>query len=253
MTSSRAIFTATATFALCGVTAGAQDTTGVFARSNIRGIVTDSAGQAIAGAEVFLHDLRLTARTRDDGRFDFPLVRSGVYVVTARRIGYRPVSWSFRLADTVHLQLRLYRAPTLLPEVVVNGEEKRANPKLVGFYERLRTSGAPRSAFITRDDIEKRQPSLTSDLLRDKGGRAPTCLGGLIYVDGVMMPQRSDFDPPQGKRRTVPDPRRRIDILPPGDIEAMEIYWSAGRIPSQYNATAPSGAPPSCVILVWTR
>jgi carboxypeptidase family protein len=222
-------------------------------RGHVRGTVTDSAGQGLANTELLLHDLRLTTRTREDGGFEFPPIARGVYVITARRIGYAPVSWSFRLDDTVSLQLRLYRTVATLPQVVINGETRVSNPKLVGFYDRLRNSGASRSTFITREDIEKRHPWLTSDLVRDKGTRATGCLGGRIYVDGVSMPAGSSFDPPRGKRRTVPDPRTPIDIIPPADIEAMEIYSSAATVPSEYNATALPGTPVGCVILVWTR
>ena len=225
---------------------------GSTARPGVRGIVSDSAGQPIADAELLLHDVRQIARSGEDGRFEFPHLPRGVYVITARRLGYAPVSWSFRLDDTVSLQLRLYRTAVRLPEVVINGEARVSNPKLVGFYERLRSSGASRSSFITRDDIEKRKPWLTSDLFAGKGPRATACLAGRIYVDGAAMPPGSSFAPPRGKRRTVPDPRTPIDVIPPGDIDAMEIY-SAATAPAEYNATAAFGSPPGCVILIWTR
>jgi len=222
-------------------------------RGRIRGSVADSAGQPLGGVELLLHDLRMTVRTRADGRFEFPRVAPGIYVITARHIGYSPVTWPFRLQDSVTLGFRLHRAVTTLPLVVVNGEVKRMTATLVGFYERLRSSGAPRSSFITREEIEKRNPWRTSDLIRDRGARAVACLRGVIYLDGVPMPGGSPFDPPAGKRRTVPDSRTAVDIVSPGEIEAIEIYRGPATIPSQFNATSPTGTRPGCVILIWTR
>lgn len=180
-------------------------------------------------------------------------MRSGAYVLTARRIGFAAVTWSFAVVDLVSLEIIMHRSAATLPRVVINGQSMRLTAKLFGFYERLRTSGAPRSSYITRDDIERRNPARTSDLIRDLGSRASACLRGVIYLDGAQMHQQSSFAPPAGKVRTVPDTRVAIDIIPPGDIEAIEIYRGPSTVPSQYNGTSPSGTPPGCVILVWTR
>jgi hypothetical protein len=211
----------------------------------IRGTVSDSIGAPVADAELLLHDLNLVARSQPDGKFTFRPVRAGAYILTARRIGFAPVTWSFAVADSVSLVIIMHRSAATLPRVVINGQSMRLTAKLYGFYERLRTSGAPRSSYITRDDIERRNPARTSDLIRDRGSRASACLRGVIYLDGAQMHKQSSFAPP--------DTRVAIDIIPPGDIEAIEIYRGPSTIPSQYNGTSPSGTPPGCVILVWTR
>jgi hypothetical protein len=56
----------------------------------LRGKVVDQAGRAIENAEVELLPGSLHAITLDDGRFAISNVRVGVYVLSARRIGYEP-------------------------------------------------------------------------------------------------------------------------------------------------------------------
>jgi hypothetical protein len=220
--------------------------------ATIRGTVSDSIGTLLADVELLLHDLNLVVRTQPDGRFAFQ-VRAGAYVLTARQIGFAAVTWSFAVVDSVSLAIIMHRSAATLPRVVINGQIRLLTAKLVGFYERLRTSGAARSSYITRDDIERRNPARTSDLIRDRGSRASACLGGVVYLDGARMQQQSSFAPPAGKVRTVPDTRVAIDIIPPADIEALEIYRGPSTVPAQYNGTSPNGTPPGCVILVWTR
>jgi hypothetical protein len=219
----------------------------------VRGTVTDSSGVPIPDVELLLHDINIVTRADSGGRFAFPRQRPAAYLITARRLGFSAVTWSFTLRDSVVLALVMYRSQQTLPRVTINGEQRYTPAKLLDFYDRLRTSGAPRSSFVTREEIERLNPYRSSDIVRSRGGRASTCLRGMIYVDGARMPPGSSFDPPAGKRRTVPDTRSAMDIIPPGEIQAMEIYRSSATIPSQYNGTAPGGSPPGCVILIWTR
>ena len=54
----------------------------------LRGVVTDTLGNAISDAEVVLTQLRRQVRTRADGGFQFDSVKAGTYRVSARRLGY---------------------------------------------------------------------------------------------------------------------------------------------------------------------
>jgi hypothetical protein len=56
----------------------------------IRGRVVDQSGRAVENADVELLPGSLHTVTLDDGRFTIPNVRVGVYVLSARRIGYEP-------------------------------------------------------------------------------------------------------------------------------------------------------------------
>ncbi len=60
------------------------------ALGELRGRVIDQNGRAVENAEVELLPGSRHAITLDDGRFTIPEIRPGVYVLSARRIGYEP-------------------------------------------------------------------------------------------------------------------------------------------------------------------
>lgn len=82
--------------------AGAQDTTttlpaviinavpGPPGAGKISGIVADTGGRRIGGAEISIPDLRRRVFSRADGRFFLDSVPTGRYSVRAKRIGYAP-------------------------------------------------------------------------------------------------------------------------------------------------------------------
>lgn len=101
--------------------------------------------------------------------------------------------------------------------------------------------------FITREEIEKRQPQHTSDLLRTvpgvnvgpvQYGRAPvrmrsagrTC-SPVIFLDGVLS------------RNFV------LDDLSPDAIEGIEVYRRGSETPPQFN----TGSSRCGTLVVWTR
>src|SRR4051812_1088873 len=61
----------------------------------VTGVVTDSSGAPIAGAEVVALGSASSARTGEAGAFDLGAVATGPAVLLARRLGFRP--------DTVHM------------------------------------------------------------------------------------------------------------------------------------------------------
>ena len=103
--------------------AQSQATTGV-----IRGVVTDSAGEAVALATVTLRNLEtnfqrnLTASDR--GVFVATLLPLGTYEVGARRIGYRPAvrrGFVLRVGQTLEVPVVLARQANELATVAVTG------------------------------------------------------------------------------------------------------------------------------------
>ena len=125
---------------------------------------------------------------------------------------------------------------------------------MAGFAERMRTSAASRSSFITRDEIERRHPQQISDLIKDRGGRIATCASNAtIYVDGAMAPPDKIGAPLRG-RRTEPIRRDlRLDWITPAEIEAIEVYPGAATTPAEFSATASPGLAPGCTVIIWTR
>lgn len=254
---------------LCGSAAGvagAQEGT-----ARIVGTVTDSAtGLALAGAQVRLLGTALVASTSGEGRFEFPGLVAGRYVLHVRTVGYAGATLQTTLADGAVQQLAvvLTAVTVVLPEVVVEAEGQPIvrTAGLQGFYRRAaRGTGH----FITREDIQRIRPSSASDLLvgvpgievTRQGGNWNTSIrssetpvvisGGKIsacavhfYVNGRLTSsglETGDFDPTS------------LDSYGPQEIEGIEVYRRRTEIPHEFMRVGTSGQPPCAVILLWTR
>src|SRR4029453_10218177 len=79
--------TAVAALVLSVGNAGAQD--GTLGTGGIRGIVRDSTGQAIIGAQIAFAGSALIAESDDSGRFEVAKVRPGMLQLRFRRLGYQ--------------------------------------------------------------------------------------------------------------------------------------------------------------------
>lgn len=233
-----------------------------FAQGHIRGAVEDSTGAPIPQVSVGIVGTAMELTTDARGAFRFAALRPGAYFVRLRRLGYDPLIVRVDVArdDTVSLAVTLNPTPMGLATVNVRENATPAKLRSVGFDERRRFSGAPATQFLTHDDIEKRNPTELSQLLRLMGRRAIECRNPIIYVDGSVMSPPPQDDP-QGLLRAIksdsvqkigaPAPRStQLSQIPPGWIEGMEVYAGPAEIPSKYN---PSGRGAACVILLWLR
>ncbi len=105
--------------------AQSQASTGV-----IRGVVSDSMGAALPGAEVVVRNvatnLTRTITTNDRGVYVASLLPVGTYEVTARSLGYRAARRTdvdLRLGATVPLDFMLPRQAIQVEELVAMAEE----------------------------------------------------------------------------------------------------------------------------------
>jgi len=238
------------------------------AASNARGqsagligsVFRDSAKKTIAGAEVSIPDLELTARTTDAGSFRLMNIMPGTYYVVARQIGYDAVSVYLTFADSqlVHANFLLIPHVVVLDTVVATA--KRAFGIMRGFEER-RAMGI--GYFVTREDLEKRQSWRMSEVISQipganilrtgaghayvssshpstslgPGGRASVCLA-VIFLDGVKVYAARRGEPPFD-----------INSVQALELEGVEYYAGGAEAPAQY-----SGQDTSCgVLLMWTR
>jgi hypothetical protein len=246
----RPLLAALVTLALTGVRVEAQ------ARARVEGFAVEpTTGLGIPNVEVRLLGTDRTVRTDSLGSFRLS-IDAGHYLVRATRLGFGPRSVALDLGagDTVTVSIEMDVLPVQLSEVMVKAREDRYRGKMAGFAQRMHTSAAPRSSFITRDEIERKAPRQVSDLMVNRGGRVASCFqAATIYVDGVMVPSDKIGAPVRG-RRTEPIQRDlRLDHIPPQEIEAIEVYAGAATTPSEYLATAAPGLAPGCTILIWTR
>ena len=229
----------------------------------------------------------VTAVTGPDGTYVLEAPGPGRYFVEARRIGYRGwVDGPVELgpADDWETEYHLRTLPVQLDPVEVRGEASEYEALLdrVGFYERQK---ADFGHFVTRDDIERRNPPKLTDLLNSIPGvrimssgsglgRATVSFRGSVlseggachprvFVDGLLVIRgdarirgldvygaREMASEAQGSGSKRPE-IALDDVVMPQDIEAVEVYRRGAEVPVKFGGTSTST---QCgVIVVWTR
>ena len=225
----------------------------------LMGIVADTTKAPLVDAQVTAVRARVTVRTDARGIFILDQLSAGDELFWVRRIGYRPETFEATLVagDTVKVGVILASAPYTLPELSVEAEGRVYTGKMTGFAERMIHSGAPRSSFLTREDIEKQYPAQFLDMLakagmrrtRDRRGKDTlTCPRGIssptraprvaYYVDGALI----------GDGGSDPIMVESILRMDPSMVAGVELYRSTATRPAEYNAVGAT-----CVVVIWTR
>lgn len=234
----------------CVVSAAAIAQEGSLGTGGIRGVIRDSSGQAIIGAQISMPGTTLVAESDDSGRFELAKVRPGMLALRFRRLGFQPdtVELLVLAGRTVPLDVTLARAAVSLTPVVVRGRSDLTGWR-AGFYQR-RDVGS--GHFFTKDDIDKRNPSNMSDMFRMIPGVTVQPSQGMIrnqlrfrnqrncapltWLDGAPL-SAGEFD---------------IDALSPRSIEAFEVY-TGSLVPPRFSV-APGIGPRTCgAIVIWSR
>jgi hypothetical protein len=209
----------------------------------VRGIVVDSGGLALSGAEVRAVGTALLIITGDSGVFRAELP-AGPVVFAVRRLGYEPSTFlaTLRPGKTNGVTLVLQGTAQPLPGVLV--AEQREQTWLRTFNQRRETQ---QGTFITRAEIEKTRARLTTDLLRRRSPSVQvvmTRVGTRVYMRGNSARRC----PPQLFVHTTPY-SGEVDDFSPDVIEAIEVYSGSSELPPELNiGRAMCGA-----IVIWTR
>ncbi|MEK7401211.1 MAG: TonB-dependent receptor [Gemmatimonadota bacterium] len=218
-----------------GVRAGAQTPT-------IVGVVRDSAGAPIASAEVSVMGRRASSDSL--GRFYLSLPAADTMTISVRRLGYESVSFRVTAKDIASnsIDVVMHRVAIALDPVSVSGMEDRARTPIRGFDDR-RHRGL--GVFITREEIERRNTSLLTDVLRQSRGvvmrgsqvrftnyQARNC-GPMVWLDGNAAPGLD------------------LSAVSAGDVEGIELYQSIATTPGEFrrgNQQSECGT-----IVIWTK
>ena len=215
------------------------------------GIVRDSSGQPVSGVEVWLKGSDMLVRTTDSGGFRLQNLPFGPGSVMVRRLGFAPatVRVTLRPERMDSLVLSLTTMPATLPGVLVEeAYNARSRRILAGFWER-RSRGF--GHYITRDEIEARDPHDFTDIVRMTPSVSITTRNGRPEIRfGRGGSTRGDC-PPQywvdGQRIEGGRP----DEFSAQDVEAVELYSGAATIPAMF---APRMTSRTCgAIVIWTR
>jgi len=237
-------------------------------RSGIVGTVSDTLGTPLQGVLVELSGTDFGAITNRTGEFKLTKVKPGTYTVSMRRVGFLALSLTLdiRNGDSMELDFELTPTQVRLAPIVVREEYSSNKLKRVGFENRLKSSGIAPSRFITRADIEKRNPMVLTHLLERQGGRVRNCIDALVYIDGappMITPDNNANGGPFTRNSSIRSAARNenrnnmdyraLEFIPVKEVEGMEIYTSISEIPVEYRPGGNSQVNGKCVILLWTR
>jgi hypothetical protein len=209
----------------------------------VRVVAFSAAGARIGGAV-----------TNNDGEFVFQLPAAGDYRLQATRLGYATTITELITVDSAaqaDVVLPMVRRPVALDTITVAGQPlapaQKQLPYLVdaGFYRRQRWGFG---YFLTRADIDRRDPLIMADLLKGIPGIRVRCTSATIC--SVTMPgANAMFIGKACFPSVVLDgvPGFSLADLNPFNLEAVEIYPHSGGVPVQWR-TSPCGA-----VVAWSR
>jgi hypothetical protein len=221
------------------------------------GNVADSlTGAPLAGAFVSVISQEQAIITGANGQFELGGVSAGNVTLQIRRPGFR--------SGLVHFEITVSRAVTVdlgtivlsplvveLDPVVVEGTELDRQLARVGFFQRM---GSEHGTFLTPEEIERRNPSQTSELFR----RIP---GFRVNQEGISSSVSGGRGVPgisQGFSRCGIDyyidgvhaDGSMVDDVLPASIAAMEVYTGSATIPPAFRI---AGNPNCGVVVIWTK
>lgn len=213
------------------------------------GWVRDSTGAPISDADVSVPAMRLLVHTDSAGAFTLRGLAAGTVALNVRHLGYEPRSLSIQRnatsADSLTIALRAI--PQVLDAMRVGSGRAHHDFLIEDFYRRQALGSG---TFITRADIDARNPTRLSDVVRQYPGirvvRGPGGTG--VRFPSTSMARRDC--PPQywvdGRRVT----NFELDELPPRDIEGIELYHGPSTTPTQFSM---DDAKTCGTVVIWSR
>lgn len=229
-------------------------------QATIRGRVLDeTTGEAIPDVTVDFMDgrtrVRGTAVSDADGNFILAGMPRGPFRLRAARLGYaRAITpyWRVDGGEVLTVTIRLDPDAVLLAPLEINARSRSESPVLSGFYHRLerRISGT----FITREEIERSNAGLVTDLLRSVPGvqieAGPTIQSRVVslsrafhacpvqvWVDGMLV------------SRPNTGPAIIDELALPAALEGIEIHRGLAGVPPEFLTPGARCG----VIALWTR
>lgn len=238
------------------------------AQTLVRGILLDAAsGGPIPQGTVVISANRgrwqRAIQTDSVGCFEFQDVSPGPYRLRASRVGYRDAVGNLALSadSVVDLEIRLAVATVVLAPVTVTSRSTRdVSPVLRGFYQRME-SGAGR--FISREEIEARQPVRITDMLRNipnlrasppRGGASGSSFSQgsnsdrcsvVFFVDGMRINEPAMPGIRGGARPDMPID----DYVNPAEVEGIEVYRGESDTPAEFTTRWVQCG----TVVIWTR
>ena len=208
--------------------------------ASVSGIVRGDGGRPLDDVEIRVVNARPIARTGPDGRFTLNDLPSGTQLLAVRRIGY--------LIGDVAVELRPDRTVRhdVLLRRVVSLDSIRIVARRSRFAEfEWRRKNNPTGRFLTSSDLQKSHATELAPVIQQVGGFTVVGFGpnAQAFSTAARMGR-----PNCGEANVVIDgmDQAAINMVPPHDIAAVEIYAEAAGAPGQYRAECG-------LIMIWTK
>lgn len=227
------------------------------ATGTIDGTVLDAgSGRPLPGAQVSVTGTRLGAQTNSRAEFRIAGVFSGPISVTARLIGYAPVTKRVTVisGQSVRVDFLLAQSAVTLGDVVVTGTGGATEEKKLGNTVAKISMDELKTAPVTKADevLQGRIPGvsvLPSGGVTGQGARIrirgsaslSQSNNPILYIDGVRADNGGGFG------TTAAPPPSRLNDIDPESIERIEILKGAAAA-TLYGTEASNG-----VIQIFTK
>ena len=215
------------------------------------GIVRQLGGKTIEGAMIEISGQ--SARTDSLGVFRIRATRRDTLTITVKRLGFAPVSGLLTAPELVGdtLLVLMDANAQMLENVVVKAPDLRSALGYGSFEER-RAQGL--GVFITRDQIERRNSTRLSDVMRmQRGVHLVRLRNGVYGIRFTAFEGRTRGCAPEvwidGQRARGME----IDDIPASTVEAVELYRSSATTPFQFTVADGATSARCGTIVVWSR
>jgi TonB-linked SusC/RagA family outer membrane protein len=200
-------------------------------QARIAGVVVNARGEPVAGAQVLVQGTANQAVTNQEGRFQIPNVTGTEVVLAVRRIGYRPLTQTVRVAEA-EIRLVMVEAAINLDEIVVTGTAGGTALRALGnAVARVKASELVDIAPVKSvgDLLNGRVPGAAIMPGSGRLGSGPRIVirgqssltlssAPLVYVDGVRLTGIEVTGPDEGAQSLS-----RLADFNPDDIESIEV------------------------------
>jgi hypothetical protein len=223
----------------------------LFAQENIgtiNGVVIDSSGAGLSGAQIILDSIGPRAITDASGAFFLLGVPVGKLQIHVRRLGFSPESTVVVVAASAvtHVSLRLAPLAVRLPTVEVLKKSEPYDSRLAGFNARRERHAGH---FVTRDQLDQMSSARFVDALRSLPGVQLRSLRGggtTLMLRGSRCPALVFIDGFPADAGTMD-----LDMIDLSGVEGIEMYSGAASVPSEFMAARETHG---CgVIAIWSR
>lgn len=225
-------------------------------RGTIRGTVHDDGGHALSGVQLVVKNTDIRATSDTAGHFTLGGVWPGETEVEARRIVFQLTKTKVvvKRGDTTLTDITMMlNSAADQDAVAIAGIETNAPSSSRMRFDQQRARGGGGS-YVTRADIERRHPSVMSDMLRALSG---VSIGSSTFpgTNSRVQMERSAQGIGSGACEVQlyvdghPYPRGNVDDFPPETVEGLEIYRGGAQIPSEFRAQNSACG----LIAIWTR